>query len=415
MSRPSEQTFSQTLPVEGLDQSDAALLQQQIDLGLRSLEQNNPDMAVTFFQSALNRSSFDFPFYDHLTHNLLLAYKQRIAQLLANDKKDEAKALLEKALELDVVGLMADDDKFCRAFADTFQSLGVTFFENYEFGACLACYRRAIEVKPSAAYHVNLTNVLAVLKRRPLLSDLTTSVTSERLGRHVFIACVPKSASTFLRNVLLGLTGYRDLFSVYSSWQTEQELYLPGIVEYAAENTVTQQHCRASEANIQMMQAFNIRPVILTRNIFDAIVSMADFYRQGAYFNSYFREGFTALDEEKQVDLLIDNIAPWYLQFTASWELAEKEDRLELLWLSYEDLTQNKVESIERLLEFYGLGAARAKIERLLSDTEAESRKNRFNKGVAGRGKTGLTDTQKERIIALTAYYPATDFSKIGL
>jgi tetratricopeptide (TPR) repeat protein len=404
-----------TLTVEVLDPALAGLLQQQVDLGLKALEQNNPDMAITFFQSALSKIDIDFPFYDHITHNLLLGYKQRIEQLLANQRKDEALALLEDALDLEILGAMAEDQTFRRAFADAFQGLGLSFFENLEFEACLTCCRMAIRIKPDPTYHVNLTNALAVLGRPPRLSDFTTRITPRQLGKHVFIACVPKSASTFLKNVLVDLTGYKNIFSVYSSWQTEQELYLPTVMEYADQNTVTQQHCRASEANIQMMQAFGIRPVVLVRNVFDAVISLADFYRQGAYFNSYFRADFLTLGEEKQVDLLIDNIVPWYLQFVASWSLAEKEDRLEIYWLSYEDLIRNKVKSIEQLLEFYGLGAAGSAVERLIAATEAKSNKNRFNIGVAGRGKTGLTNKQKERIIALTEYHPATDFSRIGL
>ncbi len=405
----------QTLTAEGLDQSLAALLQQQVDLGNKALEQNNPDMAITFFRSALSRIDADFPFYDHITHNLLLGYKQRIEQLLANQKKDEAMSLLEEALELEILGGMADDHHFLRAFADAFHGTGLAFFKNYEFEASLRCYRRALAVKPSPAYYVDLTNVLSVLKRRPLLSDFTARITPQQLGRHIFIACLPKSASTFLKNVLVNITGYKELFAVYAAAPSEHELYLPSIEEYADQNTVTQQHCRASEANIQMMQAFGIRPVILVRNIFDAIVSLHDFYKQGAYFQSYFRADFLTLSEEKQLDLLIDNVVPWYLQFVASWSLAEKEDRLELYWLSYEDLTQNKVESVQQLLEFYGLGASSAAIERSIAATEAEERRNRFNKGVSGRGKTGLTDMQKQRIIALSEYHPATDFSRIGL
>jgi tetratricopeptide (TPR) repeat protein len=405
----------QTLTVNGLDQNFADMLQQQVDLGTKALEQNNPDMAITFFKSALAKVEPDFPLYDHLTHNLLLSYKQRIEQLLFNEKKGDARALLAQAMELEVIGPMADDEAFCRSFADVFQGIGLVFFENSDPEGCVECYRKAISVKPSPTYYVNLTNSLSLLKRPPLLSDFTGRITPRELGKHIFIACVPKSASTFLKNTLVNLTGYRDLFAVYSAWQTEQEIYLPSIIEFAGQNTVTQQHCRASEANLQIMQAFNIRPVILVRNIFDAVVSMVDFYRQGAYFNSYFRADFPGLDAETQVDMLIDNIVPWYLQFVASWSLAEKEQRLELLWLSYEELTQNKPEAIGLLLEFYGLGAARGNIEKVLSANDENSRKNRFNKGVAGRGKTGLTDAQKQRIIDLSAYHATTDFSLIGL
>lgn len=407
--------MQQTIRKNNFDLHFADQLQQEVDLGVKSLEANNPDMAITFFKSALHKVSLDFPFYDHLIHNLLLGYKQRVEQLFAQQKIDEALALLPPALDLKITGETAGDAQFLRNFADAYQSLGLVYFENLQFGACVECCRRAISLSPSPTYHVNLTNALSVLKRAPRLSDFTTRIRPEQLGRHIFIACVPKSASTFLKNVLVGLTGFRDLFSVYAAGQNEHDLYLPSIAEFAEHNTVTQQHCRASEANIQLMQAFAIRPVVLVRNVFDAVVSLLDFYKQGAFFNSYFRADFMSLDDETRIDLLIDNVVPWYLQFVASWDLAEKERRLEIDWLSYEDLTADKAAAVERILEFYGLGAARADISRRIALTEGDARRNRFNKGVAGRGRQKLTDRQKERIERFTVYYPSTDFKRIGL
>lgn len=406
---------TQTLSVENIDPNLAAMLQQEIDLGTNAMHQGNPDMAITFFRSALAKIGADFPFYDHINNNLLIAIKNRVGQLLKNDRASEALELLEQALKIDIEGSMIEDATFRRTFADTVYGLGLQFFENTKIASALRCYRRAMSIQPNPLYLVDLTNTRSILKEPALLSDFTDEIEPRQLGRHIFIACVPKSASTFLKNVLTDLTKYRDVFSVYSAWQTDQEIYLPTIMEYATQNTVTQQHCRASEANIQIMQAFNIRPVILVRNIFDAVVSMVDFYRQGAAFNSYHRADFPNLNEEKQVDLIIDFIVPWYLQFVASWKLAEAEDRLETYWLTYEELTKNKEDSIKNLLEFYGLGARGSSVEALITATETESRRNRFNKGVTGRGKSSLTDAQKQRIIALTEYYPATDFSSIGL
>ncbi len=372
-------------------------------------------MAITFFRSAQGKVKQDFPFYDHLSHNLLLAHKARIDQLLAHQRIDEALSLLTDALKLDIVGTMVDDKNFRRGFADALQNMGLVFLEHLQLNASVECSRRAISVEPSATYSVNLTNALSILKEKPLLSDFSSSVTTQDLGTHIFIACVPKSASTFLKNVLVGITGYRDLFAVFAAGQNEHDLYLPVLNEFAEQNTVTQQHARASEANIQLMQAFGIRPVVLVRNIFDAVVSLHDFYKTGAYFNSYFRDSFLDLDDHTQVDLLIDNIVPWYLQFVASWSLVEKEKRLEILWLDYDELIQNKEDSIDSILRYYGLGAARAAIQKSVETTEADARRNRFNKGVAGRGVKNLTNEQKERIISLTKYHPRVDFGGIGL
>src|SRR5437762_6210490 len=232
---------------------------------------------------------------------------------------------------------MAEDSTFLRGFAGHFQSLGIVFLQNNLNEASLWCCRKAISVHQSSGSYVNLTNSLAATGQRAKLSDFTTEITSEQLGRHLFIACVPKSASTFLKNLLANLTGYRDLFTVYAAGQTEHEIYLPTLRESAHLDTVTQQHCRASDANVHLMQAFGIRPVILVRNIFDSVMSQFDFYNHGASQTSYFRADWPVLDEEAKIDLLIENLIPWSSQFVASWDLAEKQKRLEVHWLSYEE------------------------------------------------------------------------------
>jgi hypothetical protein len=68
-----------------------------------------------------------------------------------------------------------------------------------------------------------------------------------------------------------------------------------------------------------------------------------------------------------------------------------------------------------KVLEFYGLGAPRDSVERRIKELESEARKNRFNKGVSGRGKVGLNERQKDQIRRLSKYYPSTDFARIGL
>jgi hypothetical protein len=202
---------------------------------------------------------------------------------------------------------------------------------------------------------------------------------------------------------------------VYAAGQTEHELYLPTLREAAHLDTVTQQHCRASDANVQMMQAFEIKPVVLVRNIFDSVMSQLDFYNKGAFYNTYFRADYQSLDEETKIDLLIDNVIPWYFQFVASWSLVEKQKRLEIFWLSYEDLIADKSSTIQNVLEFYGLGAARRGVEQKIKEIESEERKIRFNKGIKGRGESTLSDRQKERIRCFAKYHPGTDFSRIGL
>ena len=392
-----------------------SILQQEIDLGIQALNRESADMAIMMFQSALRKLTVEQPLYDHLVHNLLLSYKLVIEKLLENGDKALAIDFLRAALKLEICGSMTEDAQFLRKFAGAFQSLGLVFFQNNLSQESVWCCRKAISIYSGPGSYVNLTNSLAAAGERARLSDFTSEITTEQLGRHIFIACVPKTASTFLKNLLVSLTGYRDLFTVYAAGQTEHEIYLPTLREYAETDTVTQQHCRASDANIHLMQAFGIRPVVLVRNIFDSVMSLLDFYNKGAFKTSYYRDDWLALDEEMKIDLLIENVIPWYFQFVASWDLAEKQKRLEIHWLTYEELIANKASTVLKVLEFYGLGAARRGVEERIREIESEERKNRFNKGIAGRGKSGLNDRQKEQIRRATRYYPSTDFGRIGL
>jgi hypothetical protein len=391
------------------------ILQQEVELGSQAMQHGSADMAVTFFQSALQKLNVDQPFYDHLVHNLLRSYTLLIEQLLQNGDRSLAVDFLRAALRLEIKGDMARDSAFMQKFAGTFENLGVVFFQRGLKQESLLCCRKAISVHGAPGSYVNLTNSLSATGQRAQLSDFTTEIMPKQLGRHIFIACVPKSASTFLKNLLIDLTGYRDLFAVYAAGQTEHEIYLPTLRESAHLDTVTQQHCRASDANVHLMQGFGIRPVVLVRNIFDSVMSLLDFYNKGAFQTSYFREDWPRLDEETKIDLIIENVIPWYFQFVASWDLAEKQKRLEMHWLTYEELVADKASSVLKVLGFYGLGAPLRGVEQRIGEIESKGRTNRFNKGVTGRGRSGLNERQKGQIRRLTRYYPSTDFARIGL
>ena len=392
-----------------------AVVEQEVDLGVNALKTGRPDAAVTFFQSAFEKLSPDSPFYDHLTHNLLLSYKAVARERLEAGDRDNALRFVNAALRLEIGGPMAADAAFRARFADAFQDLGSLCFHNTLFVESVACFRKSIAIFYTPDRHINLTNALSVTGQRGLLSDYSQDLRAARLGRHIFIACVPKSASTFLKDALVGLTGYRDSFMVYAAGQTEHEIYLPTLLSVAEQNTVTQQHCRASDATVNLMQAFGIKPVVLVRNVFDCVVSLLDFYRrQGAFYNTYFRADFESLEEATQIDLIIENVIPWYYQFVASWADVEKKGRLELKWLSYEDLIADKPAAIADVLAFYGLGVREGAAEMKVESLEADGRKIRFNKGVSGRGKTILSERQKDKIRNFARFYPSTEFGRIG-
>ena len=95
-------------------------------------------------------------------------------------------------------------------------------------------------------------------------------------GTFVFIASMPKSGSTFMARVMEQLTGYPYVALTYGYERDEQNLYLPTLIDTFGRGSVTHQHVRATGPNLELMREFKVRPVILTRNLFDVVISIRD-------------------------------------------------------------------------------------------------------------------------------------------
>jgi tetratricopeptide (TPR) repeat protein len=287
--------------------------------------------------------------------------------------------------------------------------------ERQAWPQALSAYREILACDPDNTIAPNaFVHCVLNAGETPRLADFAPGLREAELGRHIFIACMPKSGSTFLRTALMELTGWPEAYFTYAFLQNEEELYLPHLRAAARQDTVTQQHCRATVPNLQLMQAFAIRPIVLVRNLFDALVSYTDFFDGGATVNTFFAGRWAALDRGRRIDLVIDYFVPWYLTFFASWLDAMAKRQLDCHFLRYEDMIADKQAALERLAAFYDLDKTPADCAAALAAVEARKDTTRFNKGIAGRGEA-LSEEQKDRIHLLADYYHDIDFSPVGL
>ncbi|MFM9905448.1 MAG: hypothetical protein ACKVQJ_12870, partial [Pyrinomonadaceae bacterium] len=243
------------LAVAPEEHETALQIQQDVDRGLAFLAKEEADPAISAFKQAAAKAPTGSPVRDMVTHNLLTAYRLRISQLLNSHDAAQVNRYLPEVSALVLASPLAEDVAFRSKFADTFRNLSSDLYQARQHAASLFFIRKALSIEPCPSYYIDLINDHAWLRSPALLSDFTTKYGVADLGRHVFISCAPKSGSTFLKNVLVGVTGFRDMFSVFAALQNEQELDLPQFVKFGTANTVTQQHARASEPNIQIMQA----------------------------------------------------------------------------------------------------------------------------------------------------------------
>jgi tetratricopeptide (TPR) repeat protein len=282
--------------------------------------------------------------------------------------------------------------------------------------AAIACLRKVLAADPAhPPARIGLSNFLALSGARGELRDFMPHATPELLGTHVLIACMPKSGSSFLKEALCGLTGWPDTPLSYAYLQTEQELHLPYLLRTATTDTVTQQHCRATDPNIHILQAFGIRPIVLLRRVEDIVVSLSDFYDQGAIYNTFFEDLWPTLDRAAKFDLVIDHIMPWYATFHASWERVARLGRLECHFLTYEEMIADKPAAIARVAAFLGLDKSGEECAAAVVSAEGDAVKTRLNKGGAGRGEAALDDAQKTRLRRLFETSGTRDLERIGL
>ena len=285
-----------------------------------------------------------------------------------------------------------------------------------DFAGAIARIRTVLAADPGHANaRIDLANALALSGARAELADFLPGTTPGRLGRHALIACMPKSGSSFLKEALCALTGWADTPLTFAYLQNEQEIYLPYLQRAAASDTVTQQHCRATAPNVQILQAFGIRPVVLVRRLEDIAVSLADFYDQGATSNSFFAEAWPGLDRAAKLDLIVDHVMPWYAAFHASWERAARNDQLDCLMVSYEEMIADKPGTLAAIAGFLGLGKSEAECAAAVRAAEGDAARTRLNKGGAGRGAEALSDAQKTRLRRLFDIYPGVDLERVGL
>lgn len=206
-------------------------------------------------------------------------------------------------------------------------------------------------------------------------------------------------------------TGYLRFF-LGDHHLNEQDLYPPKLVDSWSMNIVCHQHTRASRINVERMQEFSIRPVILTRDIFDAAISLHDHLHRESHDNPTFSvpTEFFDLPKEAQIDAIIDLALPWHFQFVAAWQRAE----IDKLWLSYEEMVAQPEVTLERLLSFYGLPQDEKAISKAVASAFA-SGETRLNHGVQHRGRSSMNTEQVARIEAIARHFPGIDFSSIGL
>jgi hypothetical protein len=235
-----------------------------------------------------------------------------------------------------------------------------------------------------------------------------------RRGSCLFVTSFPKSGSTYLVSALARASGTLNYF-LGDDPLNAQDLYLPKLVDSYAINVTCQQHTRATGPNLALMREFAIRPVVLVRDLGDAIVSLRDHLERESRQTPVITvaDDFFARPQAAQFDQLIDVAAPWYLDFYAGWRAAAAAN-VSVHWLTYEQLMADKEAALAAILGYYEIETTPEALAAAVGEADG-AEGTRRNVGGSGRGAELLSPDQQARLSDLGRHYDHLDLGPIGL
>ncbi len=239
---------------------------------------------------------------------------------------------------------------------------------------------------------------------------------------HVLVACAPKTGSSFISEFLCRLLEIPRGHLLPGYGSREQELDIKALEDTNHLSYVAQHHLRYGEVTGELLKNFEIKPIVLTRSVFDCIISYADhvMHDQGLLPLCHFEPGADKRDMVEITDALVDVAAPWYFQFVRAWA----ECRF-ALHVRYEAFFDDPWTQTRRIADFLDVEVTQEQVAKAwdatlpqgphFGDPARGPNGPRFNVGERGRGRRMLSAAQIQRIESYARHFPGTDFSALDV
>lgn len=248
-----------------------------------------------------------------------------------------------------------------------------------------------------------------IILNKVSLKSFDTHLVSRAKGdeTHIFIACLPKSGSTFLADVLVNITDFEPIQFQPIRGTNDHNIEPSVLYESLSKNTVTQLHSKPNECNKLYFKRFNIKVVFIFRDITSSLKSFYNHIlnENDKWFMFTVAKDFEKWNIEKQFDFLIDLVVPWYINFLTSWKQEVNERDLDVLEIDYDDFKRNNSETIKDILTFYKLDKYKENVESALEMSYSKNETLRYN-SKDSKVNYEFTSDQMKRIQHLVSYYP---------
>jgi len=219
---------------------------------------------------------------------------------------------------------------------------------------------------------------------------------------NVFLAAQYRSGSTHMAMVICRLLGHKWMSTSMSGNGDEEQNVNAcecGTLMRGGKGFVFQQHCKGTSMNSQILSAYGCEPVVVTRNIYDCLLSVKENLDKTPVCPGIFiPKDYLSWGEERKWLWVAYNVAPWIAAFATSWE----ETTLPHMTISYEDYFSDQVKYMGKILAHHGINDIPNQAIR-----EAASKKDgRLAVGKVGRGKELLPSPIMKIVTNILAQYP---------
>jgi Sulfotransferase domain len=240
-----------------------------------------------------------------------------------------------------------------------------------------------------------------------------------RLGKKrpcVILAFPPKAAGTYFRTALIAAVGGQLVRVVHAQGGRDATLYLPTFVAYfnggvSQRTLVSHVHMQALPANVNFLESFGIRPIIMKRSIPDMLASYWDMLMKDPKalqdgLNCRIPENFRAMPDTQKADFMIDIMGPWYASYFATWMEYAKEAPDEVCVLTYREFCEDPAATLERAVAHVELPRSRAECQKALDMVWQQRKQYRYNKGETGRSANYFSPEHIARLGRMLDFYP---------
>ena len=246
------------------------------------------------------------------------------------------------------------------------------------------------------------------------------------IHKNIVICALPKSASTFIANVLNETIPSRrvNLSFAFNNVVSDHRLYFPNIIFWKLNggHTISQHHMVAGYETARLVERYDLKLIVTTRNILDALISLRDdinrrikngsFNYRGlgfvTYLPEFFEKKFKEADLEAQNNMVIDYFAEWCFKFILSWKEFSDSKSHPVLTISYEKFIENNMAAFNLILKFLALEDYEPHICTAMEKIMADRQRSNFNKGETGRGLVSFHPYQIEKIKQIGSYFADT-------